>query len=65
MDSDLNRAAAELSGLPEGENFTLANFTYANSAVLSEVLKHLQDTSFAGITVSCIPLLACKLTVLA
>ena len=41
-----------LSGLPEGESFTIANFTYANSAVLSQVFRHLQNTSFAGISVS-------------
>ena len=52
--STLNREAAELSGLPEGENFTIANFTYANSAVVSQVFRHLQHTSFAGISVSII-----------
>ena len=48
----LNREAAELSGLPEGETFTMANFTYANSAVVSRMFTHLQNTSFPGISVS-------------
>jgi hypothetical protein len=50
--STLNREAAELSDLPEGENFTMANFTYANSAVVSRMFTHLQGTSFLGISVS-------------
>jgi gamma-aminobutyric acid type B receptor len=37
----LNREAAEESGLPEGETFTMANFTYANSAVVSRMFEHL------------------------
>ena len=44
--------AAKLSGLPHGENFTMANFTYANSAVVSRMFAHLKNTSFPGITVS-------------
>ena len=51
----LNRVAAELSGLPERENFTMANFTYANSAVLSLMFQHLHNTMFHGIAVSCVP----------
>lgn len=47
-----NREAAELSGLPVGESFTMANFTYKNSAVVSQMFTHLQSTSFPGITVS-------------
>ena len=47
-----NREAAELSDLTEGENFTMANFTYNNSAVVSQMFTHLQNTSFPGITVS-------------
>lgn len=50
--STLNREAAELSGLPDGETFTMANFTYANSAVVSRMFEHLQNTSFPGISVS-------------
>ena len=50
--STLNREAAELSDLAEGENFTMANFTYANSAVVSRMFTHLQNTSFPGFTVS-------------
>ena len=30
----------------------MANFTYANSAVVSRMFEHLQNTSFQGITVS-------------
>ena len=48
----LNREAAELSGLPEGDNFTMANFSYANSVVLSQMLHHLENTMFLGISVS-------------
>ena len=44
--------AAKLSGLPDGENFTMANFTYANSAVVSRMFAHLHNTSFPGISVS-------------
>ena len=50
--STFNREAAELSDLAEGDNFTMANFTYANSAVVSQMFSHLQNTSFLGITVS-------------
>ncbi|CAI7989811.1 Gamma-aminobutyric acid type B receptor subunit 1, partial [Geodia barretti] len=46
----LNREAAEESGLPEGETFTMANFTYANSAVVSRMSEHLQNTMFPGIS---------------
>ena len=53
IDNDIfNSEAAELSGLPEGEDFTMANFTYENSAVVSRMFMHLQNTSFPGITVS-------------
>ena len=50
--STFNREAAEMSDLSEGENFTMANFTYNNSAVVSRMFTHLQNTSFPGITVS-------------
>ncbi|CAI8049960.1 Gamma-aminobutyric acid type B receptor subunit 2, partial [Geodia barretti] len=46
----LNREAAEESGLPEGETFTMANFTYANSGIVTRMFEHLQNTSFQGIT---------------
>ena len=49
--STFSREAAELSDLAEGENFTMANFTYDNSAVVSRMFAHLQNTSFPGITV--------------
>ena len=49
--STFNREAAELSDLSEGENFTMAKFTYANSAIVSRMFTHLQSTSFPGITV--------------
>ena len=51
-DSKLNSEAAKLSNLPEGEEFTMANFTYANSAVVSRMLEHLKNTDFLGISVS-------------
>ena len=44
--------AAKQSGLSEGEDFTMANFTYANSAVVSRMFEHLKNTMFLGITVS-------------
>ena len=50
--STLNREAAELSHLPEEEIFTMADFTYANSAVVSRMFTHLRETSFLGISVS-------------
>ena len=50
--STLNMEAARLSDLPEGQNFTMADFTYANSAVVSRMFTHLQNTSFPGFSVS-------------
>ena len=47
-----NREAAELSDLAEEESFTMADFTYNNSAVVSRMFAHLQSTLFPGITVS-------------
>ena len=44
--------AAKQSGLSEDEDFTMANFTYANSAVVSRMFEHLKNTMFLGITVS-------------
>ena len=55
----LNREAAEESHLPDGETFTMANFTYANSAVVSRIFEHLQNTMFPGISVSCLASLSC------
>ena len=51
-DEELNRRASEESNLPEGETFTMANFTYANSAVVKTMFEHLQNTTFHGIGVS-------------
>lgn len=51
-DDKFNRAAANLSNIPDGETFTMANFTYENNVVLSRMFKHLHDTFFPGITVS-------------
>ena len=48
----MNREAAELSGLLEGEIFTMDNFTYNNSVVVSQMFKHLNNTFFPGISVS-------------
>ena len=47
----VNSKAAKESGLPEGANFTMADFTYANSVVVSRMFTHLQTTSFPGISV--------------
>ena len=47
----VNSKAAKESDLPEGANFTMADFTYANSAVVSRMFTHLQTTSFPGISV--------------
>jgi gamma-aminobutyric acid type B receptor len=46
----VNSKAAKESGLPEGANFTMADFTYANSVVVSRMFTHLQNTSFPGIS---------------
>lgn len=51
-DQMLNREAAEQSKLPDGESFTIENFTYANSAVVSRMFVHLSNTTFLGIGVS-------------
>ena len=48
----LNREAARLSGLSDGETFTMANFTYANSAVVSRMFEHMESTMFPGLSVS-------------
>ena len=48
----LNREAADQSNLPEGETFTMANFTYANAAVVLRMFEHLQNIVFPGISVS-------------
>ena len=48
----LNREAARLSGLSDGETFTMANFTYANSVVVSQMFEHMENTMFRGISVS-------------
>lgn len=48
----LNREAGQQLGLLEGEEFSLANFTYSNSAVLRRMVHNLNKTNFLGITVS-------------
>ena len=48
----LNREAARQSGLSDGETFTMANFTYNNSVVVSRMFKHIENTTFAGLSVS-------------
>lgn len=50
--STLNREAAKISGLSEEEIFTMANFTYENSVVVSQMFKHVNNTLFSGISVS-------------
>lgn len=48
----LNREAAEQSDvIPAGQKFTMDNFTYANSVVVSRMFEHLKNTNFPGITV--------------
>ena len=51
-DEELNREAADQSDLPEGETFTMANFTYANSAVVTRMFEHINNTPFQGLSVS-------------
>ena len=51
-DSKLNMEAAREAGLPEGEEFTLANFSYSNSVIVQRVFHYLNNTNFQGITVS-------------
>ena len=51
-DDFLNSEAAEESGLPEGETFTMDNFTYANSGIVTRMFEHLKNTTFRGIGVS-------------
>ena len=51
-DSKLNMEAAREAGLPEGEEFTLANFSYSNSVIVQRVFHYLNNTNFKGITVS-------------
>jgi len=46
-------AAAQEAGLLPGEDFTLANFSYANSVVAERMFHHLENPGFLGITVSC------------
>ena len=48
----MNREAAEMSGLPKGENFSMDKFSYNNTVVVSQMFKHLEKTSFPGISVS-------------
>ena len=48
----LNREAGKQAGLEEGENFTLANFSYSNSAILQRMFHHISSTDFLGITVN-------------
>lgn len=48
----LNKEAAQEAGLPDGEIFSLANFTYSNSAIVKNMFYHLNNTEFQGITVS-------------
>ena len=47
----LNMAAAQEAGLPPGENFTLANFSYVNSVVVERMFHHLKNPGFLGISV--------------
>ena len=50
---ELNQEAAQLNeDIADGENFTMANFTYSNSVVVSQMFQHLQNTSFPGLSVS-------------
>ena len=51
-DSALNREAAEQNELLKGEDFTMANFTYNNSVVVSQMFEHLKNTTFDGVSVS-------------
>ena len=52
LDPFLNEQAANASGLPYGEKFTMENFTYSNNVIATTMFKHLNRTNFQGITVS-------------
>ena len=43
--------AAQKAGLSDGETFTLADFSYANSVVAERMFHYLDNTDFLGITV--------------
>ena len=47
----LNAAAAAISGLPNGESFTMSQFDYSNSVVLNRMFYHLTKTNFLGLSV--------------
>ena len=47
-----SQEAARQAGLAEGENFTLANFSYSNSVILQRMFHHISSTDFLGITVT-------------
>lgn len=51
-DRRLSQKAAKEAGMSEGEVFTLAKFSYANSAIVKRMFKHLNNTDFLGVTVS-------------
>lgn len=51
-DPIFNEEAAQESGLSDEEVFTLANFTYSNTAILKRMYYHINNTDFLGITVS-------------
>ena len=51
-DQLLNMEAAHVAGLPDGEPFTLGNFSYSNSVVVQRMFQHLNSSDFLGISVS-------------
>ena len=49
---ELNRDAAMMAGLSDGTKFKMENFSYSNPVIVREMFRHLQNTSFLGLTVS-------------
>ena len=50
--SELNENATKLANLKNGTHFSIEHFFYNNSAVVLRMKKHLEDTSFCGLSVS-------------
>ena len=50
--SELNENATKLANLKNGTHFSIEHFFYNNSAVVQRMKRHLEDTSFQGLSVS-------------
>ena len=49
---ELNEKATSFAYLPNGTKFRIENFHYNNSVIVMEMTKHLQNSSFPGLSVS-------------